>query len=58
MSDVITLVFRYPDHRIKIFKLSKPISRRLAVKFRKDMGIKGYVRPELSYAILKNGWCV
>ncbi len=58
MNDVIKLVFRYQDHRIKTFKLSKSISRRSAIEFRKDMGIKGYARPELSYAILENGWCV
>lgn len=58
MNDVIKLVFRYPDHRVKIFKLSKNISRRSAIEFRKDMGIKGYARLELSYAILENGWCV
>ena len=55
MNDVVKLVFRYPDHRIKVFKLSKSISRRSAIKFRKDMGLKGYARPELSYAILANG---
>lgn len=55
MNDVVKLVFRYPDHRIKTFKLRKSISRRSAIEFRKDMGIKGYARPELSYAILENG---
>ncbi len=58
MNDVIKLVFQYQDHRVKVFKLSKSISRRSAIEFRKNMGIKGYARPELSYAILENGWCV
>ena len=58
MNDVIKLVFRYPDHRLKVFNLSKCISRRDAIKFRQKMSIKGYARPELSYAILENGWCV
>lgn len=58
MNDVIKLVFRYPDHRVKVFNLNRCISRRAAVKFRQKMGIRGYAIPSLSYAILENGWCV
>lgn len=56
--DVVGFHFRMKDHRVRIVKLKTPIQRRDAIKFIRDMGCKGYVRQDLSFGILANGWQV
>lgn len=56
--DVVGFNFRMKDHRVKVIKLKAPIQRRDAIKFIRNMSCKGYVRQDLSFGILKNGWQV